>query len=100
MIQITGKALGRRKQLFEDWSMPFPPELCDGGPITLRDLIPRVVLAEVRAFRDRQEERRFLHCLTAGDIEKGVVRGKVDAGGMDNRKKVDDDEAVASPFCG
>jgi len=94
MIQISGRALGRKKPLFADWSIPLPPGLGDGGSVTLRDLIARIVRAEVQAFRDRQEERRILHALTASDIEKGVVRGKIDSGGREERQKVDDEEAV------
>jgi hypothetical protein len=95
MIQISGQTLGRKKPLFADWSIPFPPELGEGGALTLRDFITRIVRSEVQAFKDRQEERRFLHALTAGDIEKGVVRGKVDSGGRNERQKVDENESVA-----
>jgi hypothetical protein len=95
MIQISGKALGRKKPLFADWSIPFPPDLGDGGSLTLRDLISRVVRAEVAAFKERQQERRLLHALTASDIEQGVVRGKIDSGGHEVRQPVKEDEAVA-----
>jgi hypothetical protein len=95
MLTIQGKALGRKKPLFADWSVPFPPDLGDGGTLTLRDLIARVVRAEVEAFKQRQEERRFLRALTASDIQAGVVKGKVDMGGRDQKQAVDADEAAA-----
>lgn len=47
MLQIRGQALGRKKPLFADWSVSFPPDLGDGASLTLRDLITRVVRAEV-----------------------------------------------------
>ena len=58
-LTISGKALGSRRPLFADWLIPFPPELRDEGGRTLRDLIGSVVRAEVRAFRERQEERQI-----------------------------------------
>src|SRR4051812_29624138 len=56
MISITGNTPGKKKPLFADWSIPFPPDLGDGGSVTLRDLLTRIVRAEVQAFRDRQRD--------------------------------------------
>ena len=95
MITIRGKALGRKKPLFADWSIPFPPDLGDGGSLTLRDLITRVVRTEVEAFKKRQEERRLLRVLTEGDIARGVGKGKIESGGSDLKQDVDPDQAVA-----
>jgi hypothetical protein len=96
MITISGKTLGRKKPLFADWSIPFPPDLAEGDSgLTLRDLIAHIVRAEVAAFRQRQDQRRLLRALTANDIDKGVVKGKVDMGGRNLKQKVDEDEAVA-----
>src|SRR5262245_2146506 len=94
MITVSGKALGQKKPLFADWSIPFPPDLGDGGALTLRDLITRVVRLEVEAFHKRQEERRTFKALTARDVAAGAVRGKVDMGGRDTKQHVDPDEAV------
>jgi hypothetical protein len=94
MLTISGKALGRKKPLFADFSVPFPPDLGDGGAVTLRDLIGRVVRHEVQAFQQRQEDRKFLHALTARQIEEGAAKGKVDMGGRDLKQKVDAEEAV------
>lgn len=97
MLTIQGKALGRRRPLFEDFSAPPPEDLADDGSTTLRDLIECIVRHEVNAFRDRQKERQFIRALTARDIEKGVEAGKVEAGGSDvEPQQVDEDEAVAT----
>lgn len=96
MLTISGKALGRKKPLFADFSVPFPPDLGDGGAITLRDLISRVVRHEVDAFRQRQQDRKFLHALTARQIEEGAARGKIDMGGHDIDQKVDVDQAIGT----
>jgi hypothetical protein len=95
MLRIEGKAVGRKKPLFADWSVPLPPGPGDGGePLTLRALVGLVVRAEVAAFRQRQEERKLIRALTARDIEAGAARGKVDMGGRDLKQPVDEEEAV------
>lgn len=97
MLTIDGKALGRKKALFADWSIPLPPDLDgDGGGLTLRQLITRIVLAEVEAFRGRQEERKLLKALTAAQIDDGLARGKVDMGGRDLKQEVDEEQAVGA----
>ncbi|HJT31661.1 MAG TPA: hypothetical protein VJ783_06375 [Pirellulales bacterium] len=96
-LTISGKAIGSRKPLFADWSIPFPPEWRDEGGLTLRDLIGRVVRGEVQAFRQRQDERRVFRALTARQIAEAAEKGKVEAGGSDvPPQPVDDDEAVAT----
>ena len=96
MLTISGKALGQRKPLFADFSIPLPPDLGDGGAVTLRDLIGRIVRAEVEAFRQRQEERRLLKALTAKQIAEGAQRGKIDSGGSDLDQQVDIEEAIGT----
>jgi hypothetical protein len=97
MITIEGKALGNRRRLFSDWSIPMPPELGDGGgDLTLRDLIARIVRGEVAAFRERREERRLVRALSAAAIVEGTARGKVDMGGRTLDQDVDDEQAVAA----
>jgi hypothetical protein len=95
MLTIAGKALGKKKPLFADFSVPFPPDLGDGGSTTLRDLITRVVRHEVDAFKNRQEERKFLKALSAKEIADGAVKGKIDMGGRDLEQNVDVDSAIA-----
>ena len=105
-ITISGRALGRKKPLFEDFSVPLPPDMPEdagGGGLTLRDLIARVVAAEVAAFRKRQERRRLVSVLSPQQIERGVEKGKVDPGGPDpagegraQAADVDEEDAVAT----
>lgn len=96
MLTITGKALGSRKPLFADWSVPFPPDLREGGDnLTLRDLIARVVRAEVQKFNARQIENQTFRALTEKQIQTAAAKGKVDMGGRDHPpQKVDPEEAV------
>ena len=65
--------MGRRKPIVPDWQLPWPPDQHGSGePITLRKIITRVVLKEVEAFKDRQQERRFVRILTERQIEDGL----------------------------
>ena len=97
MVTINARVLGRSKPLIPDWQIPFPPDFRDEGErITLRDFIARVVCEEVAAFKQRQEERKFIRMLTAEQIERGVERGKVDMGGRDLDQNVEEEEAVAT----
>jgi hypothetical protein len=96
MLTISGKALGRKKPLFADFSVPFPPDLGDGGAVTLRDLIGRVVRSEVEAFKQRQEERKLIHALTARQISDAAAKGKVEMGGRDLDQKVDLEVAIGT----
>ena len=100
---ISGKAIGRRKPLFEDWSITIPPDSgTDGGGggdggITLADVIERIVREEVKAFRNRQINRQFLRALTASDVESAAEKGKIEMGGSEvGLQQVDDDQAVAT----
>lgn len=95
-MTISTRALGRRKQLLDDWSIPYPPDFDGGGDnLTLRELITRVVREEVRQFRDRQRRRRMVNVLSARAIDEGAAKGKIDSGGSPLNQKVDEDESVA-----
>lgn len=97
MLTIDAKVLGKKKPLFSEWSIALPPDTGgNGDPWTLRKLITRIVLEEVAAFRDRQEERKVIKALTAAQIDEGVAKGKVDMGGRDLKQKVDPEAAVAA----
>ena len=105
IIFVSGKALGRRKPLFDDFSVPLPPagDGGDGGDgrMTFRELVGQIVRHEVRAFHERRERRRFVRALSARQIEEGVEAGKVDSGGRDDAgAAVDADEAVAAALQG
>lgn len=96
---VSGCGLGQRRPLFEDFSVPFPPDLSGGdggGGLTLRELIARVVRSEVEAFATRQERRRLTRVLSPARIDEGLERGNVDMGGRDLDQRVDADDAVAT----
>ena len=65
-------------------------------PLTLRDLITRIVLEEVQAFRERRAERRLIRALTETQIAEGVGRGKVEMGGREDEPDVADSEAAVA----
>jgi len=94
---VTGKAIGSRRPLFADWSIPVPPESDSGGDggLTLRDLIERIVLEQVALFRKRQHDRRFIRALTPEQIADAAEQGKVEMGGSEiEEQHVDGDQAV------
>jgi hypothetical protein len=95
MLTVSARALGRKKPLLDDFSVP-PPAVVAGQPLTLRDLIGHVVRSEVAAFKERQAERRLLKALTARQIEEGLAAGKVQAGGSELDQHVDPEQAVAA----
>ncbi len=98
MITVSGKALGSRRPLFADWSVPFPPDLnSEGDRLTLRELIARVVAAEVEKFNARQIENQTFRALTERQIADAAARGKVDMGGRDHApQKMDPRDATAA----
>ncbi len=97
MLTIAGKALGRKKPLFADFSVPVPPRFATGGDsATLRDLIEYIVRMEVDGFRQRQDDRKLLKVLSRGQIESALETGKVELGGQTLHQVVDADEAVAN----
>ncbi|MFL5732352.1 MAG: hypothetical protein ACJ78Q_04050 [Chloroflexia bacterium] len=96
-ITVKGKVVGQRRPPFADWSIPVPPDLRGlGDNVTLRDLITRIVLHEVDAFRSRQEERRLTRILSREQIERGATAGKIEMGGSDLDQEVDPDRAVGA----
>lgn len=99
MLTIKGKAIGRRRPLFEDFSIPPPDDRGDGGPLRLRDLIGHVARREVAAFEERQEARRLDRVLSVERIDEGAAKGKISAEGRDPKlgppPRVDVESAVA-----
>jgi hypothetical protein len=96
MLTVSATAIGRKRPIVADFSVPVPDGLATGQTLLLRDVIEHVVRAEVAAFRDRQAERRLFRALTAKQIEEGLAAGKVTAGGSDLDQAVDVDQAVAT----
>ena len=96
MLQVKGRAIGSRKPLFADFSVPPPPDLGDGG-VQLRDVIESVVRHEVAAFEKRQRDRQFIRVLTTREIAEGEAAGKIDSGGSDSElQDVDVEQAVGT----
>lgn len=103
MVLVTTRALGRRRPLFDDWSVDLPPEVGRGGDgdgLTLRALIERVVRAEVAAFRGRQREGTLLRVLSESEIASSAASGRVLPGGRPASPAVDEDAAVAVALAG
>ena len=101
VLKVEGKVFGQKRPLFTDFSVSLPPEIVSGGGrITLRALITCVVEAEVQAFEERQEQRRLVQILSRADIERGLMRGKIDMGGRapsdTEKQRVDVDTSVAT----
>ena len=94
---VTARTLGSRRPLFADWSVPLPPIGGDGdGGITLRDVISHVVAMEVKAFLERQEDRRLDRVLSAAQIEDGEAKGRVAPEGRGIVQKVNLEHAIGA----
>jgi hypothetical protein len=89
---IETKVLGSRKRPYEPWETTLLENSSE--TLTLQDFLTRVVLQEVEAFKNRQEERKLARVLSKEEIEKGVVKGKIDAGGLEHEPQ-DVDPAAA-----
>src|SRR5262245_5446633 len=98
MITVSGKALGSRRPLFADWSVPSPPALKHGGHNhTLRQLTPRTVVAEAEKFNARQIENQTFRALTEKQIADAAAKGKVDMGGRaPPPQHVEKEQAIAT----
>lgn len=96
MLTISARAIGRRKPIFDDFTVPPPVASATGDPITLRDLITHVVRAEVGEFQTRQADHRLLKAMSAKQIAEGLAAGKVSPGGADLDQAVDAERAAAT----
>jgi len=96
MLTISSKAVGRKKPILGDFSIPVPEGVAAGRPLLLRDVIEHIVRSEVAAFRDRQADRRLFRALTSKQIEESLATGKVAAGPSDLDQAVDVEQAVAT----
>lgn len=95
VITVSGKSLGSRKPLFADWHIPLTPEWGDGGELTLRDLLARLVRVEVDSYNARGEDRRLDRVLTNADLEQGHHTGKFAPEGRDT-PRADLEPAIAA----
>lgn len=93
-LLIEAKLVGQRRPLFDGWRIDIPD--FKGDHLRLRDLITRVVLEEVEAFKKWQQERRLARVLSPAEIEAGRITGKIDSGERDLQQTVDLDVAVGT----
>ena len=99
---IETRVVGKRAKPLDRWTVPNPPGFDGGGGdrLTLRELIARVVRAEVKAFERREQARRLIRVLSEGEIVEGAARGKIDSGGRPPTGPVDEDAAVGAAIQG
>ncbi len=99
-LLVSTRALGRRRALLDDFSVPPPSETGRGDDLRLRDVIEHVVCCEVRRFQQRQQQRRFDRVLTDRQIAAAAAKGKVDPAGKTSECAVDLESAVAAALQG
>ena len=92
MLTVEAKIIGQKKSLLAGVKIPLDVM----GRVTLQDLITGVVLAEVRAFRQRQDERRLIRFLSPERIAESATRGKIEMGGSEIPTQVVDDQAAVA----
>ena len=99
---IETRVIGKRPRSLDRWSVPPEPLLGDDGDdgLTLRELIIRVVGAEVRAFERREQARRLVRVLSNTEIAEAAARGKVDSGGRPRGDPVNEDAAIGAALQG
>jgi hypothetical protein len=94
-VIVSGRAVGSRRALFDDWSVPLNPDDFGGGEgLTLGELIEKIVHAEVQAYEQRREARRLDRVMSAAQIERGAAQGKVSPEGKNTPPAPNADEAV------
>jgi hypothetical protein len=97
VLTIEARAAGRRRPLLPNWELPPPPELAGGGaPLTLAELIARVVRSEVAAFEKRKRDGRFMRLLSEDQIAAEAMRGRVDPAGRAPVGRVDEEASVGT----
>ena len=97
MLMVSGKALGRKKPLFADFSIAPPPAARGDDGITLRHAHRARRRAEVAAFRQRQRDRLELRVLSAREIDERLAKGKVESGASEvGLQEVDAEAAVGT----
>jgi len=96
-LAIDARLLGHKRPILTDWGMTLPLDLTgEATRLPLRDILTQVVLAEVGAFQQRQEERRLARILGPDHLAAGVAGGKVDLGERDLAQPVDAEAAVTA----
>ncbi len=95
-ITVATKVVGQKKPAFTDWRIPLPPQSDGSSSYALREVITWIVVSEVEAFRQRQEQRKLMQIFTAAQIQEGAERGKIDMGEGDLQQTVNEDAAIAT----
>lgn len=97
-VVVETWTMAGKRRLLERWSVPIEPGpgSGDGGALTLRDLITRIVHREVKAFERRQEARQFVRVLSEREIAVRAATGRVDPGGRPAGNGVNVGDAVDS----
>ncbi len=96
-LVMDARLLGQKRPLLADWIMTLPLDLTGQEVLLpLRDILTQVVLAEVDAFQQRQEERRLARILGPAQIAAGLASGKADPAEHDLPPAVDTEAAVAT----
>ncbi|NOX58915.1 MAG: hypothetical protein GXP29_08670 [Planctomycetes bacterium] len=93
---ISTRALGKRKRLLDDFSVPPPEDWGDGDDLRLRDVIEHVVRCEVKQFHRRERNRQFERVLSQSQIVDATARGKVDPAVKEKKQSVDTEEAIGN----
>lgn len=83
VVTISGRSVGSRRPLFADWSIPLPPDDFGDEGLTLRGLIERIVRGEVEAYAARRERRHLDRVFSKGQIDAGVLKGRVSPEGKE-----------------
>ena len=94
-LTISTRVVGRRLPAMPDFPVMLPARPAR-PTLTLRDLLTLLVVREVEAFHERQEERRLAQVLSPAAIAQGAARGKIDPGERDPGPSVDVAAAVAT----
>lgn len=94
-LTLSGKVIGKTQPIFTNWELLLPEQAAQ-SPLTLRDLLTQIVLAEVAGFAERQSQQRLMQVLSPTQIRLGVEQGKVDSGGKDLEQHVDPEQAIAT----
>jgi hypothetical protein len=99
---VETRVIGKKARPLDGWSLPTLPGVDehDGGSLTLRELITRVVRSEVSAFEKRERARRLIRVLSDQDISEGATKGKIDSGGRAPSGTVDEEAAIGAALQG
>ncbi len=91
-LTLSVKQLGRKKALT---SRDYKLGNFSSQP-TLQQLLERIVMLEVEAFRQRQTDNQLLRVLTQNQLLEAAESGKISLGGQEFKQNVNTDQAIES----